>query len=75
VTYSRLHPTAIVDAAEVGGSPHELHFESQVLSCTSQVNGYLIGHERNNRATFEVLDWEPTPMETSFKDMAAAISA
>lgn len=29
----------------------------------------------DNRATFEVLHWQPTPMETSFKDMAAAISA
>jgi dihydroflavonol-4-reductase len=28
----------------------------------------------DNRATFDVLDWQPTPMETSFKEMAAAIS-
>ncbi len=29
----------------------------------------------DNRATFEVLDWLPTPIETSFKEMAAAIPA
>ena len=28
-----------------------------------------------NRATFDVLEWEPTPMETSFREMAAAIAA
>ena len=28
----------------------------------------------DNRATFEVLDWKPTPIETSFREMAAAIS-
>jgi len=28
----------------------------------------------DNKATFEVLDWKPTPIETSFKEMAAAIS-
>ena len=28
----------------------------------------------DNRATFDVLDWQPTPMETSFKEMAAAIA-
>jgi len=27
----------------------------------------------DNRATFDILDWQPTPMETSFKEMAAAI--
>jgi hypothetical protein len=29
----------------------------------------------DNRATFDLLDWKPTPMETSFKDMAQALSA
>ncbi len=29
----------------------------------------------DNRATFEVLDWKATPIEVSFKEMAAAISA
>ncbi|MEI8021952.1 MAG: NAD-dependent epimerase/dehydratase family protein [Schlesneria sp.] len=29
----------------------------------------------DNRATFEVLEWKPTPIETSFREMAAAISA
>ena len=29
----------------------------------------------DNRSTFDVLDWEPTPMETSFKEMAAAVAA
>jgi len=28
----------------------------------------------DNSATFEVLKWKPTPMEVSFRDMAAAIS-
>lgn len=28
----------------------------------------------DNRATFELLGWEPTPIETSFTDMARAIS-
>jgi dihydroflavonol-4-reductase len=28
----------------------------------------------NNSETFEVLEWKPTPIETSFKEMAAAIS-
>lgn len=28
----------------------------------------------DNTATFEVLKWKPTPMEVSFRDMAAAIS-
>jgi dihydroflavonol-4-reductase len=28
----------------------------------------------DNRATFEVLQWKPTPIETSFREMAAAIS-
>jgi len=28
----------------------------------------------DNSATFEVLRWKPTPMDTSFRDMAAAIS-
>jgi len=28
----------------------------------------------DNRATFEVLDWKPTPIENSFKEMAAAIT-
>jgi dihydroflavonol-4-reductase len=28
----------------------------------------------DNRATFDILDWQPTPMETSIKEMAAAIS-
>ena len=28
----------------------------------------------NNSATFEVLKWKPTPMEVSFRDMAASIS-
>lgn len=28
----------------------------------------------DNSATFEVLHWKPTPMEVSFRDMAAAIS-
>jgi len=28
-----------------------------------------------NRATFDILDWQPTPMETSFREMAAAIAA
>ena len=28
----------------------------------------------DNHATFDVLDWQPTPMETSFKEMAASIS-
>jgi len=27
-----------------------------------------------NEATFSVLQWRPTPLETSFKEMAAAIS-
>jgi len=27
----------------------------------------------DNRATFEVLDWRPTPIETSIREMAAAI--
>ena len=27
----------------------------------------------DNRATFDVLDWQPTPMETSITEMAAAI--
>jgi dihydroflavonol-4-reductase len=29
----------------------------------------------DNRATFELLDWKPTPMESSFKEMAKALSA
>ena len=29
----------------------------------------------DNRATIEALDWKPTPIETSFREMAAAISA
>ena len=29
----------------------------------------------DNRATFEALQWTPTPIETSFREMAAAISA
>ena len=29
----------------------------------------------DNSATFEVLEWKPTPMENSFKEMAAAIPA
>ena len=29
----------------------------------------------DNSATFQVLQWKPTPMETSFREMAAAISA
>ncbi|NDE47208.1 MAG: NAD-dependent epimerase/dehydratase family protein, partial [Betaproteobacteria bacterium] len=28
----------------------------------------------DNQATFDVLQWQPTPMETSFRDMAAALS-
>jgi dihydroflavonol-4-reductase len=28
----------------------------------------------DNRATFELLDWKPTPIETSFKEMARALS-
>ena len=28
----------------------------------------------DNRATFDMLDWQPTPMETSLKEMAASIS-
>ena len=28
----------------------------------------------DNRATFDLLDWKPTPIETSNKDMAATIS-
>jgi dihydroflavonol-4-reductase len=28
----------------------------------------------DNRATFDYLDWKPTPIETSIKDMAATIS-
>jgi dihydroflavonol-4-reductase len=28
----------------------------------------------DNRATFALLDWQPTPMETSFKDMARALA-
>lgn len=28
----------------------------------------------DNHATFDMLDWQPTPMETSFKEMAASIS-
>ena len=28
----------------------------------------------DNQATFDVLDWQPTPMETSIKEMAASIS-
>ena len=28
----------------------------------------------DNQATFDVLDWRPTPMETSIKEMAASIS-
>ena len=28
----------------------------------------------DNRATFDFLDWMPTPIETSTKDMAASIS-
>jgi dihydroflavonol-4-reductase len=27
----------------------------------------------DNRATFDLLDWQPTPMERSFTEMAAAI--
>jgi len=29
----------------------------------------------DNRATFEHLDWQPTPIEVSFRDMARALSA
>ncbi len=29
----------------------------------------------DNSATFQLLQWKPTPMETSFREMAAAISA
>jgi dihydroflavonol-4-reductase len=29
----------------------------------------------DNRATFELLDWKPTPIEASFKEMAQALSA
>jgi len=29
----------------------------------------------DNKATFEILDWKPTPIETSFTEMAAAIQA
>ena len=29
----------------------------------------------DNSATFEVLEWKPMPIETSFREMAAAISA
>ncbi len=29
----------------------------------------------DNRATFELLDWKPTPIETSFREMARALSA
>ena len=28
----------------------------------------------DNRATFDVLQWQPTPLENSFREMAAAIS-
>lgn len=28
----------------------------------------------DNRATFEVLDWKPTPLESSFREMAKALS-
>jgi dihydroflavonol-4-reductase len=28
----------------------------------------------DNHATFEMLDWKPTPMETSIREMAAAIA-
>jgi dihydroflavonol-4-reductase len=28
----------------------------------------------DNKATFEILDWKPTPLETSFREMAVAIS-
>jgi hypothetical protein len=28
----------------------------------------------DNEATFDELQWQPTPLETSFKEMAAAIS-
>ena len=28
----------------------------------------------DNRATFDVLDWKPTPMETSIREMAASLS-
>ncbi len=28
----------------------------------------------DNQSTFEILDWQPTPMETSIKEMAASIS-
>jgi hypothetical protein len=27
----------------------------------------------DNQATFEILDWEPTPIETSIRDMAEMI--
>jgi dihydroflavonol-4-reductase len=29
----------------------------------------------DNRSTFELLDWKPTPIETSFQEMARALSA
>ncbi|NDE17190.1 NAD-dependent epimerase/dehydratase family protein [bacterium] len=29
----------------------------------------------DNRATFDVLEWKPTPLENSFRDMASALSA
>jgi len=28
----------------------------------------------DNRSTFDILDWQPTPIETSFKEMAASIA-
>ena len=29
----------------------------------------------DNRATFDILDWKPTPLESSFREMAEALSA
>ena len=29
----------------------------------------------DNKATFEILEWKPTPIETSFMEMAEAIQA
>ena len=44
----------------------------------SEVRGMLLSLGKSaaydNRATFDYLDWKPTPIETSIKDMAATIS-
>ena len=29
----------------------------------------------DNRSTFDILDWQPTPIETSIREMAASISS